>query len=146
MILACLFALAAFLFLTGYAYKVGYHAKSVEHKSNSEKSEGEPSPIMLLAGIIFLIMACGRFLLIGRGVAIPGDEGINSLKENGIYQVVVTTSTPDCVRVAILRRQDGGLIARKLKDVPPNVFKRMPDTLIKDGQSIENPIKYEAFP
>ena len=146
MILAFFFVVLAVLFLMIYSYRIGYHTKSVEHKSNSEKREGEPCPSMFFAGIIFLIMACGRFFLVGCGAAFPGDEGMNSLEENGVYEVVVATSTPDCVRVVILRRQDGGLIARKFMDVPPKVFKRMSNTIIKDGQSVKNPVKYAPFP
>ena len=147
MVLAFVFAGMAFLFLVLYGYKCGHHAKSVEHKhTNAEKAEGEPNPGTLLAGILFLILACGRVFLIGCGAAFPGDEGMNSLEENDIYEVVIATSTSDCVRVAILRRQDGGLIARKFMDVPPKVFKRMSDTIIKDGHGVENPNKYQAFP
>ncbi len=147
MFLACFFLVVAVLFLMLYGYKCGYHTKSVEHKkTNVEKAEGEPSPITLLAGVILLITACGRFFLLGCGAAFPGDEGMNSLEENGIYEVVTATSTPDCVRVAILRRQDGGLIARKFTNVPPKVFKRMDAVIIKDGQSVDNPNKYTHFP
>ncbi len=147
MILACLFVILAVLFLIVYGYKCGHHSKEVEHKkTNTEKAEGEPSPVTLLAGVIFLILACGRFFLVGCGMAIPADEGMNSLEVNGIYEVVVATSTSDCVRVAILRRQDGGLIARKLMDAPPKVFKRMDDIIIKDGQRMDNPNKYTSFP